>query len=96
MRKNPKVAAACGRIHPTGDGKNDEWRVVTSVGLELIQLVIYNRWGNKVWETYDIAKGWDGTYKGKKQQVEAYGYYIKVSYLNGEKQEIKGNVTLME
>ena len=22
MRKNPKVAAACGRIHPTGDGKN--------------------------------------------------------------------------
>ncbi|QQR98336.1 MAG: gliding motility-associated C-terminal domain-containing protein [Sphingobacteriales bacterium] len=87
---------------PNGDGMNDIFYVrgnAKNVRIDL--LVIYDRWGNKLFETGNIVPdnktlGWDGTYKGKKQQVEAYGYYIKVSYLNGEKQEIKGNVTLME
>ena len=81
---------------PNNDGKNDEWRVVTSVGLELIQLVIYNRWGNKVWETYDIAKGWDGTYRGDKMDTETYFYLFRYKCLHdGKNYTKKGDIILL-
>ena len=81
---------------PNNDGKNDEWRVVTSVGLELIQLVIYNRWGNKVWETYDVANGWDGTYKGDKMDTETYFYLFRYKCLHdGKNYTKKGDIILL-
>lgn len=81
---------------PNNDGNNDEWRVVTSVGLELIQLVIYNRWGNKVWETYDVANGWDGTYKGDKMDTETYFYLFRYKCLHdGKNYTKKGDIILL-
>jgi hypothetical protein len=64
-------------------------------------MLIADRWGNIVFDAQNIppddaAKGWNGTYKGKKQQIEVYGYYIKIKYRDGSTEILKGNVTLLE
>lgn len=81
---------------PNGDGKNDEWRVITAVGLELIQLEIRDRWGNRVWSTTDVTKGWDGTYKGKMMDLETYFYLLRYKCLHdGSNYMKKGDLILM-
>ncbi len=79
---------------PNGDKVNDEF-VVRSKTLKNIHLIVYDRWGNKVFETNDISKGWDGSYKGLPAPVDAYGYYFTGECLQGEKISLKGNVTLL-
>ncbi len=61
---------------PNGDGLNDEFRIMNAGILELMEFKIYNRWGELVFETNDITKGWDGTFKGKLQNVGSYVYYV--------------------
>lgn len=79
---------------PNGDKVNDEFKVRAGT-LKNIQLIVYDRWGNKVFESDDINKGWDGTYKGQPALVDAYGYYFTGECLTGEKISLKGNVTLL-
>lgn len=79
---------------PNGDGKNDILYVRGDFITDC-RLRIYDRWGEKVFETYSIEKGWDGTYKGKECPQGVYDYYLEVWCL-GEKQFFKkGNVTLI-
>ena len=49
---------------PNGDGQNDVL-YVRGGGVTEMSWVIYDRWGEKVFETTDPKQGWDGTYKGK-------------------------------
>ncbi len=57
-------------------------------------MIIYNRWGEKVFETEDAAKGWDGTLHGKVQDPGVFAYYISANRQN--KPFIrKGNVSLL-
>jgi gliding motility-associated-like protein len=87
---------------PNGDNMNDVFYVRGNPkNVKVEKMIVFDRWGNKIFETGNILPdnkvfGWDGTYKGKKQQVEAYGYYVKVKYIDGSTQELKGNVTLLE
>lgn len=82
---------------PNGDGINDIFRIRCSCVLEEFYLIIYNRWGNKVFESRDVNIGWDGKYKNKIDQVEAYGYYLEYRSACGTKKVTKkGNVTLIE
>lgn len=78
---------------PNGDGINDIFKV-RSAALKALHLEIYDRWGNKVFETDDLTNGWNGTYKGQPAQAEAYGYFVTGECLQGEKISLKGNVTL--
>src|SRR5207249_4521362 len=48
---------------PNGDGQNDILFVRANCTKEL-SFTIYDRWGNKVFETSDVVTGWDGKYKG--------------------------------
>lgn len=61
---------------PNGDGKNDEFKAVYSCPVYSFSMTIYNRWGEKVFETNDITKGWDGTYKGAAAPSEAYVWFV--------------------
>jgi gliding motility-associated-like protein len=79
---------------PNGDLINDVF-YVRSRNLTSMHLEIYNRWGNKVFETDDITKGWDGLYKGKEAPTEAYAYYFTGICISGEKTILKGNVTII-
>ena len=79
---------------PNGDGINDVFKVRSKI-LQSGNLMIYDRWGNKVFESDDLTKGWDGIYKGQPAQEEAYGYYFEGTCINGEQIKLKGNVTLL-
>ena len=79
---------------PNNDGKNDVLYVRSSVVQELY-FAIYNRWGQMVFETNDISKGWDGVYKDMKADPGVFGYYLKVKCNNGDESFRKGNITLI-
>ncbi|MFT5169040.1 MAG: gliding motility-associated-like protein, partial [Saprospiraceae bacterium] len=55
---------------PNGDGENDVLRLMGN-GIEEMHLVIYNRWGQKMFESFDQSYGWDGTFKGKQLPPDA-------------------------
>jgi len=57
------------RLRLSTDG-GDHWRHVW-------QIAIFNRWGQKVFETKDTAKGWDGTMNGMDQPEGNYVYLIR-------------------
>ncbi len=48
---------------PNGDGLNDTYHPV-AVGIDKYQIIIFNRWGEKLFESSAIEPGWDGTFKG--------------------------------
>ena len=58
-------------------------------------LYIYNKWGEKVFETSDKNKGWDGSFNGSPAPQEVYAYYIKYKDSAGKVREKKGTVTLI-
>ncbi len=79
---------------PNGDGKNDEFRVMYRSITEF-HCWVYNRWGHKVFEWTDPAKGWDGTINGKKAASSAYFYVIRAVGADGVKYELKGDINLI-
>lgn len=58
------------------------------------EMAVYNRWGEKVFETDDIRKGWDGNYKGEPAQSGVYTYRLKLTKLDGVKLVKTGETTL--
>ena len=53
-----------------------------------------NRWGQVVYEGAD-SEGWDGDFSGKQAPPEVYVYLATFRYPNGDKEEHKGDVTLI-
>jgi len=80
---------------PNGDGENDVL-YVQGKGIESFELIIYNRWGNKVFETTDIAQGWDGSYNGKEQDNAVFVYYITATFTNTETVGEQGNISIVK
>lgn len=79
---------------PNGDNNNDILYVRSNV-LKSIYFVIYDRWGEKVFETSDLSNGWDGTFRGKKCDPAVYDYYMKAVCINDKVFIKKGNITLI-
>jgi len=62
---------------PNGDGLNDTFGpIIPRIELRNYTMLIYNRWGQLIYETHDIAKGWDGTFNGKQSSMDVYSYVI--------------------
>jgi len=80
---------------PNNDTHNDVLYVRGS-GITSFTLLIYNRYGEKVFETSDISEGWDGSYKGKPENIGVFAYYLEYEYANGDKGTLKGNITLVK
>lgn len=64
---------------PNNDGENDIYRVYGENIFEY-SLMIFDRWGGKVFETNDLNEGWDGTFKG---QALKSGVYIGIINATG-------------
>ena len=79
---------------PNGDGENDELRLY-GVPIESAYWAIFNRWGEKVFETNDLNGAWDGRYKGELLAPDVYGYYLEVDCLGEGNLRTRGNVTLI-
>lgn len=62
---------------PNGDGLNDTFGpIIPRIELKNYTMLIYNRWGQLLYETNDITKGWDGTFNGKLCSMDVYSYVI--------------------
>jgi len=80
---------------PNHDGLNDLF-FVRGFGIKEFHLSIYNRWGEIVFTSDDIAKGWDGTSHASICQSDAYFYILNYRLSNQNiMQEKKGMITLL-
>jgi gliding motility-associated-like protein len=79
---------------PNADGVNDVFLVYANA-VKDIYVTVFNRWGEKVFESKDITLGWDGTYKGKLAPEGVYVYYVQFTFLNFTQQKKKGSITLV-
>ena len=79
---------------PNGDGNNDLF-LVYGEDIKLVDLRIFNRWGELVYKTNNQLAGWDGRYKGELQLPQVFTYTAKITYLNDKTASQNGTVTLI-
>ncbi len=79
---------------PNGDGVNDSLKIYGGciVGLEF---VVFDRWGEKVFETTEPTTAWDGTLNGKKLDTAVFVYYLTAT-VKGVGVKKQGNITLVK
>jgi gliding motility-associated-like protein len=82
---------------PNADGNNDYFRFYgNTAGLKYINIMIFDRWGEKVFEADDPHFKWDGIYKGEPVPPGVYVYVMKLVFLNGHADKIhKGSITVI-
>jgi len=64
-------------------------------GIEKVIFRIYNRWGQKLFETTTPYQGWDCTFKGVIQPMDVYVYTLEVEFSDGTKASKRGDITLI-
>jgi gliding motility-associated-like protein len=66
----------------TPDGEND-MLYVRGEGIKEFTLAMYNRWGNRVFETNDLATGWDGAFREHEQGNAVFIFYLTGEFIDG-------------
>ena len=79
---------------PNDDNMNDTFQPVCSYISES-KLFIYNRWGELIFESVDINKGWDGRCQGIMMNSGMFVYSLETTLQNGETINRKGNISLI-
>jgi len=86
---------------PDGDNPEDKKLKIRGDNIKTIFLVIYDRWGEKVYEASNVPeakKGWDGTFRnnGKPLNSDSYPYYMEVKMVGEDKPTIQtGDIVLV-
>ncbi len=94
------VEIPCGDIFvpnafsPNNDGAN-EMQCVMGNCVRTLYFTIYDRWGERVFETTDKTQCWDGAYKGKLLNTAVFVYYLEATLLSGEQVNKQGNISLI-
>jgi len=78
-----------------GNGANNMFRIIKKGEVGINYFRIFNRWGQKIFETSNIDQGWDGTFNGVAQPFDVYVYEIEVVSENGQSSLVHGNLTLV-
>ncbi len=76
-------------------GVNKELKIIKRGIATLKYFRIFNRWGEKIFETSDVNVGWDGKYNGVEQPVGVYVYMIEAVADDGKPFIRQGNITLL-
>ncbi|MBK6948241.1 MAG: gliding motility-associated C-terminal domain-containing protein [Haliscomenobacter sp.] len=79
---------------PNGDKINDVLYVRVK-DYEELHFIIYNRWGQEVFDTRNPEVGWDGTYRGRQLPPDVYGFYIYMRCPDGTEFKKRGNISLI-
>jgi gliding motility-associated-like protein len=81
---------------PDGDGINDVF-FPQGIGIdpERYELLIFNRWGELIFESYNPNNGWDGQYKGQKAKQDVYVWKVKAFDHKGQQHDYIGHITLL-
>ncbi len=64
-------------------------------GVEKYRLQVFNRWGELVFETSDVRKGWDGYYRGQPAKQDVYAWKAYARFSDGRETTLSGDVTLI-
>ena len=94
------VDILCGELYvptafsPNNDKQNDILYVMGNC-ITNLEFAIFDRWGEKVFETTDPAKGWDGMFNGKPMNPAVFAYYLKAT-VKGQQIDKHGNITLVK
>jgi len=95
---DPLVYFVPNTFTPNGDEYNTQWGPVFNGPFDKMDfhLVVLNRWGNLIWESWDDAARWDGTYDGRKVADGIYTWVIDFGILDtDERRLIHGYVTIL-
>jgi len=79
---------------PNGDGHNDQFKLYAS-NVKEMKMMIFNQWGQKIFETSNMANGWDGTLNGKPMPSGVYMYVCRVILTSGDIVDKKGSINLV-
>jgi gliding motility-associated-like protein len=79
---------------PNPDGHNSTFIIVGSF-IKTYELNIFNRYGEKIYTSNSLDISWDGTYKGKPVQDDAYMYVIHALGMDGKHHNLTGTVTVL-
>ena len=79
---------------PNGDSHNDVFKVYSNM-MKSVRWMVFNQWGEKVFESNDINSTWDGNYKGKPQPIGVYVYVVAGTLVDGTKVNQKGSFNLI-
>ncbi len=77
------------------DGVNDVFRPFLSFLPKSYYFAVYNRWGNKVFETKNPLEGWDGKINGKYAREGVYVYFVSYKNYDDFVYNKKGHVTII-
>jgi gliding motility-associated-like protein len=82
---------------PDNDALNNDWRVyIDGININEFHLIMFNRWGEIVWESYDPEGVWDGSYGGNPIQDGTFAWsLITKDATSDKKYEFKGQVTII-
>ena len=83
---------------PDGDTYNETFQPVFTSGFDPydFKLLIFNRWGEVVWESNDASVGWDGTYNGKLVQNGTYVWKVEFKTLSNDERIMRtGHVNVI-
>lgn len=80
---------------PSSDQADNKVFKAFGVNISKFYMRIYNRSGEKLFESNHISQGWDGIYKGELSRADSYYYYIAYETLDKIKHERKGDFILM-
>jgi gliding motility-associated-like protein len=96
------VEIICGEFYlpnafsPNEDGENDVYKAyINPLCVSDFQLVIYNRWGQTVFETSNVNEGWNGEVEGQISNTAVYAYFCKAKLNTGTEIVRKGNISLI-
>jgi len=80
---------------PNASGKNDSQCLYGTECIKSMSFGIYDRWGNKVFESTDPKACWDGTFNGQALDPAVFVYHLSATLTGGETVEKQGNITLV-
>ncbi|MEA3496769.1 MAG: gliding motility-associated C-terminal domain-containing protein, partial [Bacteroidota bacterium] len=92
--KCPSTLFIPNAFSPNGDGLNEKFEVAGSFIVDF-QIQIYNRWGEKIFESQDINNSWNGKFKGEKVPLGIYYYQIFAKGIMGKEIKRSGMITVV-
>jgi len=100
------VTFICGKLFvpdafsPNADNVNDVWYVYGAeyncIDPNSFTLRVFDRWGNKVFESIDPARGWNGKYKDKELDADVFIYSVQTTLTDGTTINKTGNISLIK
>ncbi|HMH24420.1 MAG TPA: M43 family zinc metalloprotease [Puia sp.] len=80
---------------PNSNGTNDLFRAILDEMPVSYEFVIYNRWGEKVFETKDPLGGWNGVFRGHPQDAGGFAWYAVYQFAADKKEQVQKGVVIL-